>query len=200
MFAADRRVAFGVLSAVVLWAAPGSDRAAASVLEIRDDGTVIVYDGPAPTLRRDVRPVAAPLPRIPVAAARPDLEEHFRRAGAQSHFSPALLEAVAWAESRFNPASRSVKGAQGIMQLMPATAADLRVDPNDVEQNVQGGASYLRAMMDTFDGDLPRALAAYNAGPAAVRKYGGIPPYPETEAYVAKILERLAGSLESKQE
>lgn len=101
---------------------------------------------------------------------------------------PALLKAVIAAESRFDPRAVSPKGAQGLMQLMPATARDLGVqDPLAVEDNLQGGARYLRHLMDRY-GDLSRALAAYNAGPSAVDRYEGIPPYRETRQYVERVL------------
>ncbi|MEJ0058527.1 MAG: lytic transglycosylase domain-containing protein [Terricaulis sp.] len=86
------------------------------------------------------------------------------QAGAQAALSPQLLEAVAWTESRFNPSARSPVGAIGAMQLMPATAAQLGVDPTQTSDNVRGGARYLRLMLQQFDGDLELALAAYNAG------------------------------------
>ena len=79
-----------------------------------------------------------------------------------------------------------------MMQLMPATAADLGVDASDVEQNARGGARYLRQMLDTFGGDLTLALAAYNAGPGAVQRHGGVPPYEETQRYVEAVLSFLA--------
>jgi soluble lytic murein transglycosylase-like protein len=101
---------------------------------------------------------------------------------------PALVKAVIAAESAFNPRAVSRKGAQGLMQLMPQTAATLGVqDPMEPTQNVRGGTTYLRAMIDRY-GDLSRALAAYNAGPSAVDHYGGIPPYRETRAYVERVL------------
>jgi soluble lytic murein transglycosylase-like protein len=101
---------------------------------------------------------------------------------------PALVKAVVKTESNFHPRAVSRKGAQGLMQLMPGTADDLGVDdPFQPEENVRGGVQYLRDMMDRF-GDWRQALAAYNAGPEAVDRYGGIPPYPETEEYVARVL------------
>ena len=101
---------------------------------------------------------------------------------------PALVKAVIAAESAFDAEAVSRKGAQGLMQLMPETAADLGVDdPLEPESNVRGGAGYLRAMIDRY-GDLSRALAAYNAGPSAVDRYGGVPPYRETRDYVDRVL------------
>ncbi len=101
---------------------------------------------------------------------------------------PALVKAVIAAESNFDPGAVSRKGAQGLMQLMPSTAATLGVaDPLHPVDNVRGGVRYLRAMLDRF-GDTPLALAAYNAGPTAVDRYGGIPPYPETRDYVQRVL------------
>lgn len=101
---------------------------------------------------------------------------------------PALVKAVIAAESAFDPLAVSRKGAQGLMQLMPQTAAQLGVeDPLEPASNVMGGSGYLRAMIDRY-GDLSRALAAYNAGPTAVDRYGGIPPYRETRDYVDRVL------------
>jgi soluble lytic murein transglycosylase len=101
---------------------------------------------------------------------------------------PALVKAVIAAESNFDPAAVSHKGAQGLMQLMPATAVAMGIeDPLYPPDNVLGGTRYLRRMIDRY-GDLERALAAYNAGPTAVDRYGGIPPYRETQAYVRRVL------------
>ena len=100
---------------------------------------------------------------------------------------PALFMKLVQAESAFNPQARSPVGAIGLAQLMPATAAELGVDPNDPEQNLRGGARYLKQQMDTF-GSPELALAAYNAGPGNVRKYGGVPPFEETQNYLTKIL------------
>ncbi len=101
---------------------------------------------------------------------------------------PRLMVAIARRESAFNPSAVSRVGACGLMQLMPATARLLGVnDIFDVRQNVFGGAQYLRTLLDAFHGDLDLTLAAYNAGPGAVQKYNGVPPFRETRAYVASI-------------
>ena len=106
--------------------------------------------------------------------------------------SPRLVEAVMAVESDFNPAAHSRAGAMGLMQLMPETANDLGVDDAwDPEQNIEGGALYLRMMLDRFDQNVDLALAAYNAGPGTVEKAGGIPRIPETRRYVRKVRRRL---------
>jgi soluble lytic murein transglycosylase-like protein len=108
--------------------------------------------------------------------------------------SPALVHAVAHTESRYNQNALSHANAIGIMQLMPGTARDLGVNPHDPVQNIYGGAAYLRLMLNQFNGNLIYALAAYNAGPGAVVRAGGVPPYQETTRYVASVLDKLAQS------
>ena len=144
-----------------------------------------------------------PAPMLPVeavtmlaaSAAPPAYAAAVERIAASNHISPALLEAVVWQESRWRSGARSPKGAIGLAQLMPGTARDLGVDPSDPHQNLAGGARYLRQQLDRFDGDLERALAAYNAGPQRVLRARGIPPIRETQSYVRAIVDRLSGAL-----
>ncbi len=106
--------------------------------------------------------------------------------------SPALIEALVWQESRWRNDARSSAGALGLTQLMPGTAREMGVDPADPFMNLEGGARYLRTQLDRFDGDLVKALAAYNAGPNRVVRSGGVPPIRETRNYIAGIMARLA--------
>jgi soluble lytic murein transglycosylase-like protein len=127
----------------------------------------------------------------PQAGTREELEALAADVARRHGLDPALVLAVASVESAFAPQAVSPKGAQSIMQLMPATASDLGVkNAFDPEANLDGGSRYLAELIALYKGDLPKALAAYNAGPGAVKRHRGIPPYRETRAYVRKVLKR----------
>jgi soluble lytic murein transglycosylase-like protein len=144
---------------------------------------LITEDAPPPTV------VAAAEPVMP-AQALPFAEE-VRLAASETSMEPALLHAVIAAESSHNPNAISPRGAQGLMQLMPATARRFNVsNARDPIQNIRAGAAYLRELKQLFNGDLSLALAAYNAGPGAVLRYGSrIPPFVETRSYVPKVMQ-----------
>lgn len=115
--------------------------------------------------------------------------EYADRCSRANNLSPALIRAIIRAESNGQRYAVSPKGAQGMMQLMPFTAKRMNVsDPFDPIENIEGGVKYLKELIETFGGDLVHAVAAYNAGPAAVKKYGGIPPYDETRTYVKRVM------------
>ena len=135
------------------------------------------------------RPVDKIQPQSTVKTAKQMIAESVQRAAAKYKLSPGLINAVIRAESNFQVGAVSRAGAKGLMQLMPATARELGVtDIFDIEQNIDGGAKYLRRMLDRFDGSVKKALAAYNAGPGTVIKYNGQVPYPETRQYVQRVL------------
>lgn len=162
--------------------------ASAQVIEIDVQGRATTYDGPTLFVGDSAVPVQA-APASP-GRARPS-GGAFEEAARAHGLSPELLAAVAWQESRWRTDAISPKGAIGVMQLMPATARRIGVDPYDPADNIRGGAFYLRQQIDRF-GSVPLGLAAYNAGPGSVLRYGGIPPYRETRTYVSSILARLA--------
>jgi soluble lytic murein transglycosylase-like protein len=138
---------------------------------------------------REAAPAPSPAAAPPVEPAKPARTpvELADAAAVRYGLPPSLVRSVMAAESAGRPNAVSRKGAIGLMQLMPGTARDLGVDPHDPAQNVDGGARYLRDMLIRFDNQLWRALAAYNAGPGAVEKYGTIPPYRETIDYVNRV-------------
>ena len=157
--------------------------AAAEVkIKVLEDGTRVMYNegrsrrtyGPPPTASK---------------TSSEDLESLIAEYSAMRSLDPDLVRAVIQVESGGYTMALSNKGAMGLMQLMPGTASQLSVDdPYDAEQNVSGGTQYLSHMLDLFNGNLELALSGYNAGPEAVNRYGGIPPYPETRSYVEKVL------------
>jgi hypothetical protein len=135
----------------------------------------------------------APQPNLKASTERAqqplDLNEVVNAASGTYRLDPDLVSSVIRAESGFNVRAVSPKGAQGLMQLMPQTASQLGVqNPFDPQANVEGGTRYLRELLERYDFDLVKALAAYNAGPQRVEQYGGVPPYYETKAYVARIV------------
>lgn len=124
--------------------------------------------------------------RTPLFVGR--YEDAIEKTARNHDVDPALVQAVIHAESAFNPQAVSSKGAQGLMQLMPGTAREVGVgDALDAEQNIRGGVDYLSRMISLHNGDVKLATAAYNAGPGAVRRHGGVPPYAETQAYVKRV-------------
>ncbi|MFB3853651.1 MAG: lytic transglycosylase domain-containing protein [Vicinamibacterales bacterium] len=169
------------------------------VLLLRGGGEVTCPAGMVERIAPDEVPYMEP--GLPPGASRaaaalgfevpPEYAGMIERAAATHGVDPALIKALIHIESRYQPRARSPRGAMGLMQLMPATARDLSVnDPYDPEMNIDGGVRHLRSLLDRFD--IPLALAAYNAGQSAVEQHQGIPPYPETRAYVRNVM-RLAG-------
>ncbi len=188
----------GLVLAAAILSSSASANASSAVYRFVDDRGVVHFSNapadrryelvqPRPRYERNARRTQ---PRLPINYGYDSLIVREARA---NNLEPALVKAVIAAESNFSPFAVSRAGAQGLMQLMPQTAAGLGVeDPFHVRENVSGGSRYLREMLDRY-GDLKRALAAYNAGPRAVDRYRGIPPYPETEAYVKRVLAYYRG-------
>jgi soluble lytic murein transglycosylase-like protein len=183
------------LTLALLTAPPLASPACADVLEVSGSGYAWIAGGPvAATSASDA--VLASLPPAPVtevstsagpAAWAPRVAE----LAARYDISPSLIEALVWQESRWRAGAVSPAGARGLAQLMPGTARQLGVDPDNPAANIEGGVRYLRMQLDRFGGDLEKALAAYNAGPGRVQAAGGIPRIRETQNYVASIMTRL---------
>ena len=168
--------------------------ARADVIEIGDDGTAKTYSGPTRFVAEGEADAASggavrAMTTGTLATRTGGHDAAFQQAAARHNVDAGLLRAVAWTESRGRSDAVSHKGALGVMQLMPGTAAELGVDPRDPAANIAGGAAYLARQIRTF-GSVPLALAAYNAGPGAVQRWGGIPPYRETQGYVSQVLAR----------
>ncbi len=163
---------------------------------VESDGT-IVYTNVPPSGKKAKRlrgtfhqaPSASePAAAKPISVAQYDAL--IRAAAIRYRIPENLVRAVMHAESNFDPHAVSPRGASGLMQLMPETAQEMYVkDIFDVQQNIDGGARYLRVLANQFDGDMVKMLAAYNAGPDALKKFGGPPPFEETQAYVRKVLQ-----------
>jgi soluble lytic murein transglycosylase-like protein len=153
--------------------------AAAPLAEVPAEIALVADHAASPPLLASQSVPAAYAARIQELAVRFDL-------------SPALLEAVVWQESRWRADAISPVGARGLAQLMPGTAREMGVDPDDPFANLEGGARYLRQQLDRFDGDVEKALAAYNAGPGRVMAANGIPAIRETQMYVASVMGRLS--------
>jgi len=171
----------------------------ANVFERKQNGNLVEISQPAwradasPAVERRYRPTADPASNS--SQSQNAVRQHIQVAATRFGIDRNLVDAVAWQESRYNPRALSTAGAMGVMQLMPGTARQLGVrNPHDVEQNVVGGTAYLRQQLERFGNNVPLALAAYNAGPGAVIKYGGIPPYRETQDYVRQIMQRLSAT------
>ena len=176
--------ASAVLMAGVLSVLAGTARA--QVFEIGADGVVTTYSGPAVVTSEGVRSLARS-PENP-AEGRSAIARALNLSAARHGVDPVLLSAVAKQESALRQNAMSPKGAVGVMQLMPATARQLGVDPSDMAANVDGGARYLAQLLRRYGGDAGTALAAYNAGPGAVARYGRAPPFAETQSYVKSVL------------
>ena len=187
---------FLLLLGFALLAAPTPGRGE-TYRRVVKNGVIYYYFANRPTPQEKS---AAPLPtgriritQAPIRAARltpKALEPIIQAASRQHNLPPALIKAVIRVESNFDPTATSPKGAQGLMQLMPQTAADLQVqDPYDLQDNVMAGTRYLRLMLEKFGFQLPLALAAYNAGPNRVAKSQKVPAIPETQAFVRDVCD-----------
>lgn len=181
----SHRLLVGLAVAAVA-AAAGTCRA--QVIEIAPDGQAVTYAAPAVFTLAGVSAIGA---EQTAPHREPDVSKLIAEAATRHQLSRALVTEVARRESRFHQKVVSERGAVGVMQLTAATASDLGVDRYDASQNIYGGAAYLRRMLDRYGGDLRLALAAYNAGPGAVDRYHGVPPFQETRSYVAAIMSRL---------
>jgi soluble lytic murein transglycosylase-like protein len=146
-------------------------------------------------------PASAPVSAVPAPEPEKSLEELIEEIAEEYQLHPALIHSIIAAESNYQADAVSRKGAIGLMQLMPGTARELEVDPTQPDENVLGGVKYLREMLERYRGkpdQLLRALAAYNAGPGAVDRYNGLPPYAETQDYVAKVVRRFLEMTEAE--
>jgi len=194
-----------LLATMVLWAIPAHGQgqivsyldASGKRVFINSDPAPVRVAKKVPLLRTDAtglapRPISTSTPEMSAAelANREKIEDMIREVSVRYRVDPALVRAVIQTESNWNSGAVSRKGAQGLMQLGPTTAQALGVNNAfDPKQNLDGGVRYLRRLLERYNGDLDRALAAYNAGPRAVDRAGGIPQYRETRDYVQKVTD-----------
>lgn len=192
-----RRVARLLSAAAVLCLLPAA--ASADVLEIGSGRATWVAGGPQQ--HASMEPVVqigdqshpqTYVTHAPASAGPAQWRSYVAYLAQKYDVSPALIEALVWQESRWRPNARSPVGASGLTQLMPGTARELGVNPWNPYANLEGGVKYLRQQLDRFNGDLEKALAAYNAGPGRVERAGGVPNIRETRLYVSSIMARLA--------
>ena len=188
-----RRHAASALWALLALAAAPPAGADGDILYYEDQGQVVFTNIAS---RREARPVpslATVSLALPADLPATPFDSYIREVAREADLPPSLIKAVALVESGFNPQAVSPKGARGLMQLMPGTAAQYGVrDPHDPLQNLRAGALHLRDLYDEFDGNQTLALAAYNAGAGAVRRSGGVvPDYAETRAYVRRVQNHL---------
>jgi len=193
------RFAARIACPVVLAALAFAGVTQAQVEQVHVDGSVVIYDGASQRMSPGAHPFSRVISGGPAhgrgrgtPAPPPELAQAIHESANRHQVDEKLVAAVAWQESHYDNSRVSAKGARGAMQLMPSTAASLGVDSADANGNVEGGVVYLAKMMNQFGGDKEKALAAYNAGPGAVARYGGVPPYRETQAYVHSIMGRLS--------
>ncbi len=183
----------------------------ATVARVGELNALLTFSPPAPA----AAPVAAAAPSTPfnaqlasamgpssatatagTAGGGTPYAAEISAAATRNGVDPNVLSGLIRAESNFDPNATSPAGAQGLTQLMPGTAAGLGVtNPLDPAQSIDGGARYLRQQLDHFGGDVTKALAAYNAGPGAVERFGGVPPYEETQSYVRRVLGYAQGAV-----
>ena len=152
--------------------------------------TVVGFENEEIAAAPTAAPVATSAPSVAAVPQPLTTKELVTQAAKLAGLPPALVHSIAKAESAYQIKALSNKGAIGVMQLMPATAAALHADPHDVKQNVEAGAMYLRELLLKYDGTVSKAVAAYNAGPGAVDKYHGVPPYRETINYVNRVIQQ----------
>ena len=172
----ERRESIGNMTRLYLEASPQS-------------GYIDVPSEQITSIEHDDSPIPAPVVLQPAPTPGATIDDFVNAASLKHGVDPALIQSVIHAESGFNPNAVSRKGAQGLMQLMPATASRLGVTNSlDPAANVDGGTQYLRQLLERYNNDLVKALAAYNAGPERVERYKGVPPYRETYSYIRRII------------